>query len=146
MGRTAAPSTRATPSSTSPAKSKPIGSDMMRCPLVPSGPRPTDLTKKRIPSAKDKQQSNSTKSIAKTKSAGVASTPEDNGVEKSSNDSQIKINGGSSPDESGQLTNGANGDDGNVGSGQSPSAPVNSSGAASPIGEPGQPSLANGVL
>ena len=147
VSRTAAPSTRATPSSTSPAKSKPIGSDMMRRPLVPSGPRPTDLTKKRIPSAKDKQQSNSTKSIpSKTKPAGVATTPEENGVEKSSNDSQIKINGGSSPDVSGQLINGANGDDGNVGSGQNPSTPVNSSGAASPIGEPGQPTLANGVL
>ena len=145
--RTAGASSRATAaSSTSPAK-KPLGSDLMRRPLVPSGPRPTDLTKKRIPSAKDKQQSSSTKSIAsKTKTTGATSTPEENGVEKTSNDSQIKVNGGSTPDEAGQLINGTNGGDENMGSGQNPSTPVNSSGAASPIGEPGQASLANGVL
>ena len=146
--RTAGVSSRAaTQSSTSPAKSKPLGSDIMRRPLVPSGPRPTDLTKKRIPSAKDKQQSNSTKPVtSKSKTAGAASTPGENGVEKTSNDSQIKINGGSTPDEANQLINGANGDENNVGSGQNPSTPVNSSGAASPIGELGQTSLANGVL
>ena len=67
-------------------------------------------------------------------------------IEKTSNDSQIKVNGGSTPDEAGQLINGTNGGDENMGSGQNPSTPVNSSGAASPIGEPGQASLANGVL
>lgn len=149
--RTMASSTRTTLSSTSPAKSKPVGSDMMRRPLVPSGPRPTDLTKKRILSAKDKQQqSNGTKSNSiKTKGTGVDSLPDGNGPDNGSNGSPIKMNGGSSsPDDCSQLINGANnGDDGHIGSGQVPGTPVDSSGAASPIiGEPGLSSLANGSL
>lgn len=123
----------------------------MRRPLVPTGPRPTDLTKKRILSAKDKQNpSNSTKSNSiKTKAAVGVSVPEENGQNNSSNGSPIKVNGGTStPDDGSQLINGANnGDDGHTGSGQVPGTPVDSSGAASPVtGEPGLPTLANGSL
>ena len=145
--RTTTPSTRSTLSSTSPAKSRAVGTDIMRRPLVPSGPRPTDLTKKRIPSAKDK--SISTKAThKKTGEKVVDSSPDGSGQEKSLTSSPIKVSGGSSPDEASKLSNGAtNGDDGNVSSGQIPGTPVDSSGAASPVtGEPGLQSLTNGSL
>ena len=145
--RTTTPSTRSTLSSTSPAKSRAVGTDIMRRPLVPSGPRPTDLTKKRIPSAKDKSISTKT-THKKTGEKVVDSSPDGSGQEKSLTSSPIKVSGGSSPDEASKLSNGAtNGDDGNVSSGQIPGTPVDSSGAASPVtGEPGLQSLTNGSL